>query len=365
MEEENKIDHNLFIPPVGFVRSLPPKNREENIIKFKALGPIKKHEYDLDICLLSRQMNDLLSRYKKKYNGFDYNDYEKQIRTSVAYDLQQMGFDSEFYMDHYYCVIEPTHPSYKSYIGIFIALCNPMILVPLLQHHLQEFTANEKKSITGKDFLDLLEYHVCNFLRTNRFPEDYFAKHDKVMNWVQSKRDLEIIKSDITAKFEDLITALNKITGTNIPKEVVSPKTNRKHKYSSPVRVNQEMQDVLFKDLSGFFGKKSLATLKQIIRGTAKPDVKIVFNGQANQLTDVFRIYAENSFIASDKKTIAKWIVEHFLYFNEQQDRIENFNSIVTLKMLYGQRPPTSGKRIPLKGILKSRLSYYGKKTVY
>lgn len=364
MGNQDKIDHNLFVPPVGFIRSLPENKRDEYIKKYQALGPITKHEYDLDICVLSRQMSDLLSRYKKKYNGFDFHQYEKQIRDSVASDLQKMGLDPEFYIDHYYYVINPSHPSYKTYLGIFIALSNPLSVVPILYRHLEEFLADDKSTRTAEDFFNMLEYRVCNFLRTNRFPEDYFAKHDKVMNWVHGKKDFEKFQSEITTKFDGLISALNKMTGSNIPNEIVTEKRHKKQKDVNPVQVIEKMREILFNDLSDFFGEKTHHTLKQFLGGNAESTVKILFNGQANQLVDVFRIYAVDGFIEADKKAIAIWIVEHFLYFNEIKDRIENFDTQATLNMIYGQRPPTKNKRIPLKDILKPRFAYYGKKPV-
>jgi UDP-3-O-[3-hydroxymyristoyl] N-acetylglucosamine deacetylase/3-hydroxyacyl-[acyl-carrier-protein] dehydratase len=71
-------------------------------------------------------------------------------------------------------------------------------------------------------FLNELEYIACNFIRTNRFPEDYFAKHDKIMNWVFTKRDFRRSENLIDDRISSLLQVLNKFMPKDIPKELVT-----------------------------------------------------------------------------------------------------------------------------------------------
>ena len=177
----------LFIPPVGFIRNIPENKREDYIKKYKSLGPFYKHEYDIDICMLYRQMEDLKTRYKD-FGGASFEKYVAQIKDGVNFFLKQQNLDADFYLNHFYYVLNHHDALYKSYLGLFLALSDPLRVVPILEYQFNQFYSDEVGRAAAENFLNELEYTACNFIRTNRFPEDYFAKHDKIMNWVFAKR---------------------------------------------------------------------------------------------------------------------------------------------------------------------------------
>ena len=247
-------------------------------------------------------------------------------------------------------------------MGLFLALSNPLRIVPILEYQYNQFYSDEAGKAGAENFLDELEYNACNFIRTNRFPEDYFAKHDKIMNWVFAKRDFRRYENFIDDRISNLLEVLNKFIPKDIPKEVVTKvNANKKNNDSVIVSVVENMRDILFNDLKDYFSEENQETFKKILSGEAPELLKIIFLGQANQLVDVFRIYSDDENMNSDKRTVVKWICNHFMYYYKPLKRPAFFDNHATENMIYGQRPPTPKKRIKLIDIKHPRLTYYKK----
>ena len=83
---------DLFMPPVGELRPIPDNRRDSYYEKYKTLGAFQKHQYDLDICVLYRQVDDLKSRYKK-IGDHKFNVFLNNIKENVSYDFKKMKLD--------------------------------------------------------------------------------------------------------------------------------------------------------------------------------------------------------------------------------------------------------------------------------
>lgn len=350
---------DLFIPPVGYFRDISENKREEYIKKYKSLGAFYYQEYDLDICTIYRQMDDLKSRYKD-FAGAPFEKYVEQIKEGAKYFLEMQNLDADFYLNHFHYTLNHKDPAYKTYLGLFLALSNPLKIVPILEYQYNQFYIDEAGRAGAENFLNELEYIACNFIRTNRFPEDFFAKHDKIMNWVFAKRDFRRYENLIDDRISSLLEVLNKFMPKDIPKELVT-KVNADRKNNNViVSVVENMRDILCTDLKDYFSEENHEPLKKILSGEAPELLKITFLGHANQLIDVFRIYADTKNMNGDKSMVVKWICNHFVYYNELLEYPRNFDNDATKNMIYGQRLPTREKRIPLTGI-HNRLTYYRK----
>lgn len=353
----------LFTPPTGMIKSIPANKQEDYRKKYAALGPFTKHEYDMDICVMYRQMDELKSRYKD-FNGAPFENYVTQIRDNMGMTLGDMKLDKEFYLDNFYYVIKSDNRFYFSYLGLFLALSDPLKVIPILEYHLKEFLLYDKEKLGAEHFLGKLEYLVCNFLRTNRFPEDFYAKHDKIINWIYSKKTLHENQIRIDAKLEALLTAVNKVTPKNIPNIVLKDKNNSQGtRKSHAVVIAHERVEVLYEDIKEYFSKASYKELKTILKGKAQPDSKIIFIGHANQLCDVFRIYSKDGHMTGTKRSIATWICDHFMYYIDSTQTPEFFDQQAVENVLYGQDlPPKGPKRIKLSALKQEQHLYYPKK---
>ncbi len=351
----------LFTPTVGSIRPLAEDKREAYISKFKELGPFSFHQYDLDICKIYRQVDDLKARYKN-FNGAPFVNYVSQIKDDVKFILNERKLDADFYAEHFYHVLHYDDPFFMSYLGLFLALSDALEIVPILEYYYGKFIEAENDNKSADIFLDKLEYTGCNFIRTNRFPEDYFIKHDKIMNWILSKREFKKYEQALELRMSSLIKAINKATGTRVQEEVVNRPVDQNSVKKSVILVQEEFRVILFNDLKDHFSKESKKALESLFEGNAQDYMTVIFIGNANQLVDVFRIYAEDNKISGSKRDIAKWICNHFMYLAKNKDLPESFDPEATENMIYGDRQPPKVQRIDLTSLKMARFSYYRRK---
>jgi hypothetical protein len=345
--------------PEGFIRPIPDDKREDYAIKFKEMGPFTKRVYDLDICVLYRQMDDLRQR-NATHQGIDLTQYVEQIKIGVSLDLTKVKLDPELYLNHFYYVLTPANSLYEIYLGLFFSLCDPLMLIPLLNYHLEKYITEGKTNSTVEDFFNQMEFRVCDFMRKNRFPEDYYARHDKIMNWVFGKRDLAKYQNVVNSKLDLLIDVLNKISPTKISKGISKADAYRKEKATENIiAVIESQRNLLFKDLRDRFNSESHGALKKLLAGVNHSGEKIIFLGQANQLIDVFRIYALEKFIAADKRAIGKWICEHFMYFSDTIISPAFFDEEAVERVIYSKNPVSKDSWILLSGLPQLRMKYY------
>jgi len=356
--------HELFIPPAGLIRNIPIEKMDEYREKYSKLGPFTRHEYDLDACTMYRQLEDLKGRYTH-IGGLPFDNYLEQIKNYVGLALQEAKLDIDFYLNSFYYIIKPGSHYYFSSLGLFFALSDPLKIISLLEYHLEKFNQHNNEEDADGYFLDKLEYLVCNYLRTNRFPEDYFAKHDKIINWIYNKRETEVYRSEINSKLEALISSINKLSPKqNISNEIIKHKPGRKKFINREVFVVQKMVEILIQDLHGYFSKKHIRALRKILNGKAEPSLIVMFDGQANQLIDIFRIYADAKFIEADVRAVAVWICQHFMYWHQgkKSGGFLPFAYKGTERVIYKGNPVGKTKRIPLRGLPKSQEKYYTNK---
>jgi hypothetical protein len=348
----------IFVPPVGDFRLIPESKRADYIKKYQELGPFTKHQYDMDICKLYRQMEDLKPHYKK-INGISYEDYLKDIKAILVNDLNRLNLDADFYLNHFYYVVEANNSAYISYLGLFLSMSDIHELIPILEHHLARYPERNPDNEDEEYFLGLLEYQVCGYLRKHKFPEDFFAKHDKIINWIYSKKNMLDYQIKIEAKFDSLISAFNKIAPKTISGEIIKEKQKAFTKNDKVVCVSKDKIDTLFEDIKGYFSEACHEELKKILQGKAELNSMIIFNGQSKQLTDIFRIYHNDENIICSKRELAKWICNHFMYLKDNMSAPANFDIDSTENIIYGQNLPAKANRVILSNLQHPRATYY------
>lgn len=352
---------NLFEAPTGAIRNIPIVMGPEYRLRYSQVGAFRRHEYDLDICTIYRQMDDLKTNYKD-FAGKPYTEYVQQIKENVLRDLERLRLDADFYIEHFYRVIQPDDIAYASYLPLFFSVNDYLKLIPLLEHHLKEFAAKDCDGRGADGFLSVIEFHVCAYIRSNRFPEDWFAKHDKILNWVYSKRTQIENEKQLREMMQQLIEALNKSAKAPVPVELFEKVTAKKKDANVKVRVIEEKVETLFEDIKAYFGQNSYEALKRILRGEGKAYERIIFEGHDNQLIDVFRIYCNDEYITGSKRAVGRFIFEHFMTMSVADIKPDYIGTNVD-NVIYGQGLPPKNKRIPLNGLRNRPGFYYGDKT--
>ncbi len=348
MKKQRHFFPELFIPPEGLIRTPPPEKALDYSRKSNSIGFFSRHLYDLDICTLYRQMDDLKDRYEE-FTGRPYADYLKQMRDNVKYQLDNLKMDAEFYIDHFYYVVKPNDPAYITYMGLFLTMSHPLLIVPKLEHHLKQFLIHDTLGRGTESFLGELEFHVCGGIRIARFPEDYDVKHEKIVNWIYRKREFDQYRKEMNSKLDALILGINRvIPEQKISREIIRQTPKGKQNLKQDVFVVQSMIKVFIKDLDGYFNKNSHEALNKILSGKAESSLIVNFDGQANQLIDVFRRYTKAKFIQTELRIVANWICHHFMYKNETLNGFIPFNLEATERVIYSTKPLPKNKRIPL-----------------
>ncbi|MBK8659616.1 MAG: hypothetical protein IPN22_12280 [Bacteroidetes bacterium] len=100
MKKQDNFFPEIFIPPDGFIRTPPVDKAEKYARKSNSIGSFSRDVYDLDICTLYRQMDDLKERYPE-FAGRPFTEYLQQMRDNVKRELSDFKMDSEFYIDHF------------------------------------------------------------------------------------------------------------------------------------------------------------------------------------------------------------------------------------------------------------------------
>jgi hypothetical protein len=307
-------------------------------------------------------MDDLKDRYTH-FAGWKYEEYVLQIRQSVIRDLISLSLDGDFYVDHSYYVIDITHPAYFTYMGLFLTMSDPLLILPKLEYHLSQFLKYDKQGRNTESFLSQLEFTVCTGIRTAKFPEDYHIKHEKILNWIYQRRDTELSRNELNIKLDALISSINRFNPTQkISKEILNKTPKQKITKREEVVVASQMIKHLTKDLSGYINQDTQEVFSNLLKGEADESLVINFDGQANQLIDVFRIYHEAGFIKADKRTIANWIVRHFMYKNDKLQGFVTFSPVSTERLIYDKNPLDKRKRVELSNLPKRRMEYYVRK---
>lgn len=351
MKKRDTFFPDLFIPPDGLIRIPPPDKLEAYAKKSNSIGSFSRHVYDLDICTLYRQMDDLNGRYEE-FGDRPYGNYVQQIRENVKYDLSRYKLDPEFYIDHFYWVIKPSDSAYVTYMGLFLSMSHLLLIIPKLEHHLKQFLIHDTLGRGAESFLGELEFHICSGIRTARFPEDYNVKHEKIINWIYNKREAEQYRKEMNSKLDALILGINRISPEQkISKEIIKQTGGKKKDLSTDVFVDQNMIKVFIKDLNGYFNKNSHDALRKILSGKAESSLIVNFDGQANQLIDVFRRYTKAKFIQADLRAVASWICRHFMYKNETLKGFVPFDNGATERVIYSTKLLPKNKRIPISTI--------------
>ncbi len=330
---------------------MPPEKIVAYAEKSKAIGSFLWHAYDIDICTLYRQMDDLKGKYKL-FAGVPYVNYLNHMRENVKRELGLLKMDPEFYIDHSYYVIKPNHDSYITYLGLFFCMSDPLLVIPKLEHHLKQWLIHDPLGRGSESFLGELEFTVCNAIRTARFPEDYHVKHDKVINWVYSKRESDQYRKETNAKLDALISGINRmLPEQKIPADIIRVSPERRKKEDQEVVIEQKIIKLFIKDLAGYFNKSSDEALMKILSGKAESGLMVNFDGNANQLIDVFRRYKKANYMQADLRAIANWICRRFMYKNEILKGFVRFDLEATERVIYSTKSLPSDKRIKFSNL--------------
>ncbi len=284
----------------------------------KNAQPIEIHLYDIDAF-------EILDRLKEKHQA--YNDNSKGPLRSLEF----IHLEEEFLMESFkesnidlteqqkrrHFVIPSTFNLYNTFLGYKLLTIDLYKIESLLSYQLALFEGNYYAE--KNNFIGLIEFSTYAFVSARVFPFEE-NRLEKISNWVEKNR---------------VFLRNNELP---FPKDGADLKVDE-------VIMDDDFAIIFNKQFKKFF-KGQENDLEELIINK-KATVRLVFNGQANQLAELFKRLRYNGKISvSSIEILAHWIVRHFA-IRDKQKGIEKLNlSTISQVLKKTTAEPAKGKRI-------------------
>ena len=330
--------------------------------KYKSnLDQVPEHQRDLEFIKLDE---DLLIEFLKE-EGIDFLEHQKH---------------RNFIMPSYYNL-------YNTYLGYKLLTIDLYKIEPLLSYQSVLFLGNNYAP--KENFLGLIEFLVYEFVKARLLPFEkirlekivnwlernrvfmldkaYNDSESTIQNWNEIKENVELHNSEVestttlTENRESTLENSNEIKDNvevnNSEKETTTTLTEHQLRV---VKMEPSFANVLTEKLKCFFEGQEIQLFNLIIKN--KSTEPLVFNGQANQLAELFKRLRYNSKISvATIDILANWIVKNFAIRNKQNE-IEKLNySTISQVLKKSNAEPPKGKRI-LEDIAKFSIPNLRKK---
>ena len=212
---------------------------------------------------------------------------------------------------------------------------------PLLSYQSVLFLGNY---YAPKDnFLGLIEFLVYDFVKARLLPFEQ-KRLEKIVNWLERNRVFMLNKAynDGGSTLQNDNEIKDNAELHNSEEETTTTVTEHQFRV---VKMEPIFADVFTEKLKCFFEGQEIQLFNLIIKNESIEP--LVFNGQANQLAELFKRLRYNSKISvATIDILANWIVKHFAIRNKQNE-IEELNlSTISQVLKKSNAEPPKGKRI-------------------
>ena len=127
--------------------------------------------------------------------------------------------------------------------------------------------------------------------------------------------------------------------GINYRVGVIKTDTKKFVIVNPEVKIKSDVFDDLITILKDYFDEEYHEELRELLVSGKKLNRKLVFNGSAIQLTDVFKQLKENQMIVGcNKQYLENWLVNNFMF--NKKGNISEFNHQSTHKSISGNNYP-------------------------
>lgn len=288
-----------------------------------------RHVYDVDAFEI---IDSLMDKYKSNIDQVPEHlrdlDFIKLEEEFLIKFLNEEGIDTLEHQKHRNFIIPSYYNLYNTYLGYKLLTIDLYKIEPLLSYQSVLFLGNYYA--TKDNFLGLIEFLVYDFVKVRLLPFEQI-RLEKMVNWLERNRLFLLNK----AYNEDSTT-------DNLREENIQP-TAPKFK---TVEMEINFANTLQEKLKAYFATEehpSIFTL--FFKGELT--VPLCFNGQANQLAELFKRLRYNSKInVATLESLANWITTNFVIKNKQGE-IEQLNiSTISQVLKKSYAEPPKGKRI-------------------
>jgi hypothetical protein len=177
-------------------------------------------------------------------------------------------------------------------------------------------------SVERENFIGLLEFHIYDLIQPYVLPDEQ-NRLEKIVSWLERNRDF----------------LYNKAYSLNETDLDEASSNKRK------VIMSQELAFLLYEKLTCFFEGQETQLHKLLIKNEA-PEL-LRFNGQINQLAELFKRLRYNGVIIVDNlDVLTDWIVESFAAPNNEGKIDVLKRDTISQNLRKQSKEPPKGKRI-------------------
>ena len=288
---------------------------------------VVRHVYDIDVFeiidKLKEKCNSNIEQGSEELKNLEFINLNEELLIKF---LDEEGIDSSEHKKYRNYIIPSYYNLYNTYLGYKLLTIDLYKIEPLLSYQSILFLGNY---YAAKDnFIGLIEFVVYDFVKARLLPFEKI-RLEKIVNWLERNR-MFLLNKAYNEPFND------------VTESTVSQK---KGFLIRAVKMDPQFANVFYEKVKCFFEGQEKPLFDLIIKNEFTE--LLVFNGQSNQIAELFKRLRYNSKITvSTIDVLANWIVKHFSTRNKQNE-IEKLNlSTISQVLKKSTAEPPKGKRI-------------------
>ncbi|MBK9284104.1 MAG: hypothetical protein IPM51_07255 [Sphingobacteriaceae bacterium] len=303
---------------------------------------VVRHVYDVDAF-------ETLDKLKEKYlKNIDFvpeqlKDLEfiKLEEELLIKQFKEDDFDLTEHQKHRNFIIPSNYNIYCSYLGYKILTIDIYKIEPLLSYQSVLFMGNYYAE--RDNFIGLIEFVTYDFVKARLLPFER-KRLEKIVNWLERNRVFMINKAYDASEVP--------ITNETEEKEVSESQNSEVEIAIQPmetkvrvVKMDAQFAKILSEKLNCFFEGQEQLLYNLIFKNEFT--VPLVFNGQDNQLAELFKRLRYNALIdVASYKVLAQWITDCYVTIGDNGKAESLVFSTIHGVMKNSDREPPKSKRI-------------------
>jgi hypothetical protein len=285
-------------------------------VEKKDIPMLVRHVYDVDSF---ETLDCLKSKYKEHEEVFPPQFFIEQENALLQF-LSSEGLSKYKYEKSRNFVIPSNFDIYNRFLGYKLLCMDALRIEPFLTYQSTLFMGNS--SVERENFIGLLEFHIYDLIQPYVLPDEQ-NRLEKIVSWLERNRDF----------------LYNKAYSLNETDLDEASSNKRK------VIMSQELAFLLYEKLTCFFEGQETQLHKLLIKNEA-PEL-LRFNGQINQLAELFKRLRYNGVIIVDNlDVLTDWIVESFAAPNNEGKIDVLKRDTISQNLRKQSKEPPKGKRI-------------------
>jgi len=289
---------------------------------------VERHVYDVDAF-------EILDRLRDKYlkeEGFVTEQMLLLEEENLLQLLTEEGYNTKEHQKYRNFILPSNLNHYNNYLAYKLLTIDLYKIEPLLSYQSVLFLGNYYA--VKDNFIGLLEFLVYDFVQKRVLPNEQ-VRLEKIVNWLERNRQFLLSKAYNELDIKDT---------EEVPIESVT-KNNKPKPPNRTIKMDPHFANILYEKLNCFFEGQETALYNLLIKNEInKP---LVFDGQANQLSELFKRLRYNAKITvSTNKLLADWLVESFCSVDKNGKVLPLKNSTTEGLLKNSYREPPKTKRI-------------------